>query len=65
MKNITLITIACAAALLGACTTPPPKATAAQSEGTSPARSWNGGIWNSVLGYHGPSNTMDPSTTGN
>ncbi len=33
---------------LGACTTAP--APQAQAE------PWNGGIWNSVLGYHGPAN---------
>ena len=21
---------------------------------------WNGGVWNSTLGYHGPTNTMGP-----
>jgi hypothetical protein len=38
------------AALLAACSTPP-----VQSTKTEP---WNGGLWNSVLGYVGPNNTL-------
>ena len=39
------------AALLSACASPPPS----QVAGAQP---WNGGIWNSVLGYVGPDNVM-------
>jgi hypothetical protein len=39
------------AALLSACAHAP-----AQSQAS--AEPWNGGIWNSVLGYHGPANVM-------
>lgn len=35
-------------ALLSACATPPTYMTSNEP--------WNGGIWNSVLGYHGPNN---------
>jgi starvation-inducible outer membrane lipoprotein len=38
------------AAMLAACSTPPTRTT--QNE------PWNGGIWNSVLGYVGPANQM-------
>lgn len=36
------------AALLAACSAPPTQATHHQE--------WNGGVWNSVLGYVGPDN---------
>ena len=38
------------AAVLGGCSHAP-----AQQAAGEP---WNGGTWNSVLGYHGPSNAM-------
>lgn len=38
------------AALLSACSAPPVHVTHNEP--------WNGGVWNSVLGYHGPSNAM-------
>ena len=37
-------------ALLSACAAPPPTY-ATRNE------PWNGGLWNSMLGYHGPTNT--------
>lgn len=39
------------AAALAACAHPP--------TGASVHEPWNGGIWNSVLGYHGPYNVMN------
>ena len=39
------------AATLAACSHAP-----AQSQAQVEATPWNGGIWNSVLGYHGPDN---------
>jgi hypothetical protein len=44
------IVIAAAAALLAACATPPGQVAQKQP--------WNGGVWNSVLGYVGPANVM-------
>ena len=45
------IALLAAALALGGCASAPPvqRATVADSQ-------WNGGIWNSVLGYHGPAN---------
>lgn len=42
------ITLLGAAALLAACSAPPTYATGHQQ--------WDGGVWNSVLGYVGPDN---------
>lgn len=42
-------------AMLGACATGP--ATSSAPKKDEHAR-WNGGVWNSVLGYHGPANEM-------
>lgn len=39
------------AALLGACSSAPVHTAGAKEP-------WNGGVWNSVLGYHGPHNVM-------
>jgi hypothetical protein len=39
------------AAMLAACSHVPPTTRTASLE------PWNGGIWNSVLGYHGPANS--------
>jgi hypothetical protein len=39
-----------AAALTGCAHAPAPQ--------TANAEPWNGGLWNSVLGYHGPANEM-------
>lgn len=39
------------AATLAACSHAP-----AQSQAGAETTPWNGGIWNSVLGYHGPDN---------
>ena len=44
------IAICIAAASLTACASSPPTHVAA----ADPV--WNGGIWNSMLGYHGPAN---------
>lgn len=44
------IVVAAAAALLTACAAPP--------ERTAQREPWNGGVWNSVLGYVGPANVM-------
>lgn len=30
----------------------------APDEQDAHAQPWNGGVWNSVLGYHGPANAM-------
>jgi hypothetical protein len=44
------------AAMLGACShAPVTQQTAQVAEAQHP---WNGGVWNSVLGYHGPDNLM-------
>lgn len=48
------IALAGLAALLAACSSTP--APVAQSQ------PWNGGTWNSVLGYHGPTNAMAAAT---
>lgn len=48
------IAIAGVAALLAACGTAP-------SHEAQP-QPWNGGIWNSVLGYHGPTNVTAAPT---
>jgi hypothetical protein len=37
-------------ALLAGCAAPPTH--------TARAEPWNGGVWNSVLGYHGPGNAI-------
>jgi len=44
------IALAALAALLSACAAPPTEVGSTQP--------WNGGIWNSVLGYIGPNNVM-------
>lgn len=44
------------AATLAACSHAP-----AQSQAQAEATPWNGGIWNSVLGYHGPDNAREVS----
>ncbi len=44
------IAILIASASLAACASSPP------SQGAANEQVWNGGIWNSVLGYHGPAN---------
>jgi hypothetical protein len=43
------ITLLGLAAVLAGCGNLPPAQSTAQAE-------WDGGIWNSVLGYHGPAN---------
>lgn len=48
------IALAGLAALLAACSTAPTPVGQSQP--------WNGGTWNSVLGYHGPTNVMDAPT---
>ena len=40
------------AALLGGC------AFAPRTDSVAADRTWNDGIWNSVMGYHGPANTI-------
>ena len=40
-----------AVAVLAACSHVP-------AQGQASAGPWNGGTWNSVLGYHGPDNAM-------
>jgi hypothetical protein len=45
------ITMLGLAALLAACSHGP-----VQPQGSTAAQDWNGGTWNSVLGYHGPAN---------
>jgi uncharacterized lipoprotein YajG len=45
------IALLAAAALLSACAAPPVQV-------TQQPQPWNGGIWNSVLGYIGPNNVM-------
>jgi hypothetical protein len=52
MNKITcLIALALAALLSGCANTPARTATPRSAH-------WNDGVWNSVLGYHGPANTM-------
>ena len=46
--NRRLLALACLAALLTACSSAPVRGTA----------QWNEGLWNSVMGYHGPANSM-------
>ena len=48
MKKISFIALALAALLSGC----------ASTTTTHEHARWNGGVWNSVLGYHGPANTM-------
>ena len=48
MTKITFIALALVAALSGCASTHP----------TGKSAHWNDGVWNSVLGYHGPANTM-------
>jgi hypothetical protein len=48
MKKITFIALALAAVLSGC----------ANTHATNKSAHWNDGVWNSVLGYHGPANTM-------
>ena len=43
--------LAVALAVVGCAGTPPVHTAAADSQ-------WNGGTWNSVLGYHGPANAV-------
>jgi hypothetical protein len=45
---IALLAVALA---LGGCAAAPPVHHTADSQ-------WNGGVWNSVLGYHGPANSV-------
>lgn len=46
-----LFALACMAATLAACSGAPVH--------NAPVRGpWNGGVWNSVMGYHGPDNSM-------
>ena len=44
--------LAAALAVAGCANTPPVQHTAAADS------QWNGGVWNSVLGYHGPANAV-------
>lgn len=46
--NQRLLAAACMALLLSACASAPSR----------PAAQWNEGVWNSVMGYHGPANAM-------
>lgn len=46
------IALAALAALLSACAASPTQV------GSKEPQPWNGGIWNSVLGYVGPNNVM-------
>jgi uncharacterized lipoprotein YajG len=43
------------AAMLAGCAAPPTRTAAQEPAAQQP---WNGGIWNSVLGYVGPANQM-------
>jgi hypothetical protein len=47
---IALLAIALA---LGGCASAPPAHDVAAADSQ-----WNGGVWNSVLGYHGPANAV-------
>ncbi|WP_298923320.1 hypothetical protein [uncultured Ramlibacter sp.] len=59
MNKIRLAALAGAIATLTACASVPP-ATDTSTAGASPtAHVWNGGVWNSMIGYNGPSNSMD------
>ena len=49
--NKRLLAAACMALLLSACAGAPERA-------ASTAPPWNSGVWNSVMGYHGPANAM-------
>lgn len=60
--KLQLIVLACMTGLLSACSSATlrqdtPQAASGNVRGTS-GSIWNGGVWNSVMGYHGPSNTM-------
>ena len=46
------MTVLALAAMLAACANAPSREARSQEP-------WNGGIWNSVLGYSGPANIMD------
>lgn len=47
-----LFALAALAALLAGCAGVPP------TTATASLQRWDGGVWNSVLGYHGPANAM-------
>lgn len=47
-----LLALAAIAAVLTGCAGVPPTTTTASQE------RWDGGVWNSVLGYQGPANLM-------
>lgn len=49
MKKISCLIALALAALLSGCASPGAPGAHAR---------WNDGVWNSVLGYHGPANTM-------
>lgn len=50
MKTKWMAVMVLAAVLAGCAATDVPKRTVGER--------WNGGVWNSVLGYHGPDNAM-------
>ena len=55
MKTTKLIIAMLLAGALCACATGPQTSSAPKK---AQQTSWNEGVWNSVLGYHGPANTM-------
>jgi hypothetical protein len=54
MKKSICIVLLAAAAVVSGCANGP----AAGAHSTAQAPRWNDGLWNSVLGYQGPVNTM-------
>lgn len=60
--KLPLIVLVCFTALLSACSGGPMRQDTSQAASGiargANAPLWNDGVWNSVMGYHGPSNTM-------
>ena len=55
-KSIWIVLIALAAGLSGCATGP--ESSSARTKTAHAQERWNGGVWNSVLGYNGPANMM-------
>jgi hypothetical protein len=59
MKHALAAACVAAAALLAGCGSLNPPATAADGAMAGPVHGSSAGVWSSVLGYHGPVNSMD------